>query len=478
MSLSFVRKGFFFKLFVSLLITIFISFYQTPAYAISSLDACASQASCGAAFVNSAGARSALVNGSQATGRGFGASTLSNSGVTTSRSLSLRSVAGIFAVKAGAGTLLGLRLSEENADSLRDTAAQRFCEQNSDSTACERRVILAAHNGTRSVEDIRVSGEFLVVDVIRTTGREQTFNNHRPGVDFSIFDRFEAEQGSTGTNWDIVGVTGNTPAFEELSLEDRQTAVELLDDSEISVQFEGEDLLSQLGLSGSELEESEVTVELPSIVIAGGTAGAGVASIGGSPSVFTGSNFGTTSGNDTSGSGTNTGTGTGTGTTGGTNTDGSSGTSGGTTTIFEEQPDTDIAGSGGGGGNGVITGTDGQNQDDNNEDICVTNPDASECQIDFDLDIDIELTEPNPEIAVTQFSQVNFFQYAIDRFITEPKFPFDIFGNLPESGETANECPTIELLGYSKEVCAVNDGLALLKYPVWIAWFFKLVLSI
>ena len=85
---------------------------------------------------------------------------------------------------------------------------------------------------------------------------------------------------------------------------------------------------------------------------------------------------------------------------------------------------------------------------------------------------------PDPEILVTQFNQTNFFEYALDKFLNNPKFPFDIFGNLPQPEETDYQCPTVVMFDYEKELCVVNEGLSVLKYPVWIAWLIKLVLSI
>lgn len=75
------------------------------------------------------------------------------------------------------------------------------------------------------------------------------------------------------------------------------------------------------------------------------------------------------------------------------------------------------------------------------------------------------------------FTQKNFFLYAQEKFIDDPRFPFDIFGDLPTAA-SANQCPTVELFDMSKELCFINDSLAILKYPVWIAWMFRLVFSI
>ena len=76
-----------------------------------------------------------------------------------------------------------------------------------------------------------------------------------------------------------------------------------------------------------------------------------------------------------------------------------------------------------------------------------------------------------------KYTNKNFFVYAQEKFITEPKFPFDIFGNIP-SGSASNRCPTVSMYGRSKEMCFVPDAIGMLKYPVWISWMFRLVLSI
>lgn len=75
------------------------------------------------------------------------------------------------------------------------------------------------------------------------------------------------------------------------------------------------------------------------------------------------------------------------------------------------------------------------------------------------------------------FTEQNFFQYAQSKFINQPKFPFDIFGDLPSAG-SANECPTVAMFNRSKEMCFINDSLGVMKYPVWISWLIKLALSI
>lgn len=75
------------------------------------------------------------------------------------------------------------------------------------------------------------------------------------------------------------------------------------------------------------------------------------------------------------------------------------------------------------------------------------------------------------------YTSQNFFVYTQQKFITEPKFPFDIFGDIPFSS-SSNECPTVTMFSRSKELCFINDSIGMAKYPVWIAWMFRLVFSL
>lgn len=70
----------------------------------------------------------------------------------------------------------------------------------------------------------------------------------------------------------------------------------------------------------------------------------------------------------------------------------------------------------------------------------------------------------------------NFLEFAVDKFIQDPRFPFDIFGDLPTSND--NKCPSLEMFDHKKELCFINETFSKLKYPAWILWIYKLVFSL
>ena len=84
--------------------------------------------------------------------------------------------------------------------------------------------------------------------------------------------------------------------------------------------------------------------------------------------------------------------------------------------------------------------------------------------------------EECPECELTSFTNQNFLIYAWTKFIDEPKFPFDIFGDMP-SGDN-NKCPSISMFGYKEEFCIINESLGVLKYPIWIRFMLRMVFSI
>lgn len=79
------------------------------------------------------------------------------------------------------------------------------------------------------------------------------------------------------------------------------------------------------------------------------------------------------------------------------------------------------------------------------------------------------------ELPPVEFEQKNWLQHGIDVFSN--KFPFDIFGEIPDSGE-GYECPTYIFFDKSFELCIISDFIMLLKYPVIISFTLKMFHSL
>jgi hypothetical protein len=75
-------------------------------------------------------------------------------------------------------------------------------------------------------------------------------------------------------------------------------------------------------------------------------------------------------------------------------------------------------------------------------------------------DLNETLTETQLEPA--EFDKINFLIHASSVFAD--KFPLDIFGSLPQSGNS--QCPSFEFFGYEFELCWINTLLDTLKIPV------------
>ncbi|MEG3439001.1 hypothetical protein V0288_17885, partial [Pannus brasiliensis CCIBt3594] len=72
-----------------------------------------------------------------------------------------------------------------------------------------------------------------------------------------------------------------------------------------------------------------------------------------------------------------------------------------------------------------------------------------------------------------KWSKLNFYQYFLEKVST--KFPFDIGGTLPTG---LSKCPSVSFYGRSKELCEVNEFLKYFKFPVWILFLIRGVLSL
>ena len=144
--------------------------------------------------------------------------------------------------------------------------------------------------------------------------------------------------------------------------------------------------------------------------------------------------------------------------------------------------------------------SDGNDDNPNPPDsICLptSDPNKTTCDIDLDPpnpsqdsgnnndDGDSLIISPSLELVCDpedcekedNFSVVPFYVYAAEQMQSNPKFPFDIFGDFSTLA-VEDKCPQLSLFGYSKDLCFVNDGLRVFKYPIWIAWLIKLALSL
>ena len=65
------------------------------------------------------------------------------------------------------------------------------------------------------------------------------------------------------------------------------------------------------------------------------------------------------------------------------------------------------------------------------------------------------------DIQPTTFTATHFLVHA--RQVFSQKFPMDMLGDLPSSGNAT--CPSLTLFGYTYELCIVVDFLSVLKYP-------------
>jgi hypothetical protein len=93
-----------------------------------------------------------------------------------------------------------------------------------------------------------------------------------------------------------------------------------------------------------------------------------------------------------------------------------------------------------------------------------------------DLNYDNEEEEEEEDQCVDcpqdQFSNENFFSYALDQFSN--KFPFDALGSPPVSPGIV--CPLLNIYNRQFELCFINQTISGLKFPVWIIWLLKLIL--
>lgn len=121
--------------------------------------------------------------------------------------------------------------------------------------------------------------------------------------------------------------------------------------------------------------------------------------------------------------------------------------------------------------------TSSESEQQNNSDLVETkDSDLDEQKKKIALpDIDIGFEVICEECEEDNFSKITFYDHVYAQMIT--KFPFDIFGDI-NSLSSDNECPKILLFDYEKELCFINDSLSGIKYPIWIAWIIRLVLSL
>ena len=113
---------------------------------------------------------------------------------------------------------------------------------------------------------------------------------------------------------------------------------------------------------------------------------------------------------------------------------------------------------------------------DEDLDLAPVNPNPKEEEKKEEKEPEPTFKEDCPECEVTSFTDQNFLVYASEKFITEPKFPFDIFGDMPKGSD--NKCPSLSMFGYEEEFCFINESLRIVKYPIWIKFMFRMVFSI
>lgn len=70
---------------------------------------------------------------------------------------------------------------------------------------------------------------------------------------------------------------------------------------------------------------------------------------------------------------------------------------------------------------------------------------------------------------------VSFFTHTVERL--KEKFPFDAIGSLGDL-PPENQCPKLKFFGNEKDLCLVNDSFRYLKYPIWISFFLRLIVSL
>lgn len=459
-----VRK-FLLRFIIGLFLSIYmwVNFFVFPVHAgFSSLDSCSAQPNCAAAFVTNSQIRSQILSTQTVPLNNIVQfSRVSNGVVTSSGSVAFTKFSNPI-ISAGAGYVGGNKIkdllvdffTEEDIDSLRDDAIQKFCEQYPENPNCNVRDVVYSRGGW-TVKDL-----YLNFDIISYNDEElvlERLNTSTPESGLIVplakpYNNFEIHKqvNSYGSRkWDtlviVYGVSDDGYDWNEWDTDSRNTAVSLLTDEEIIQKVDSEPMTN----SFEELEDDEdLYVEIPHI-----SDDLDIAST----SVFQNENSSTSNNPDNNGTSNENDTETG----------GSTSTETGTT---------------GNGGNTSVENPDGEQspgEPDDTEDT-IPPPDTGE-EVDGEPEQEPELEEEtaseNPvevptieQIEPKTFDAPNFLEYGVSVF--SDKFPFDIFGDLSNE-EFQNECPSYSFFGNSYELCPIKDFLEILKIPVIIGFLIR-----
>ena len=433
--------------FASLLFWLSIS---RPAFSVSSLDACASQPSCAAAFGTSTAVRTELTKTAvTATGKSFGWSTLSTSGTGNLSSI------GNLIFGIGAAAHVYYELTKEQSEALQQEAADNFCQANPGSGVCGgwSNTKIFSPSTSSSVSE-GVANEFIntftgsfTIDG-NTINYQTSYFYERVGV---IDDNGSVSPTASFSDvrfTDIIFTNSGKPTvilqfyreqleWTQWSDQVRTQAIQqYLSDDQIVQAYQPKEIGNQIPAPENVQpgDTYEVTIEAPTLTEAN--------TIEPSSTIATEKRTtGTETGGDTGSGGGGSGTGGDTG--GDTGTDTSTG--GKTTTFTSPQGDT------------LTLTLRGDGEPESVEEPPLEPP-------------TYETIEP------TQFDSPNFLEHGVT--VMSNKFPFDIFGSSVNTDELITECPNYTFFNKTYELCPISDLLSLIKFPIIISFLIYSVQSL